>query len=383
MNRLILIGNGFDLAHGLKTSYKDFIENFWEEKADKFINAFINEEEQSKKTGTQNNYFNPEDEVFSFFELHYIPKDIPKEILEKKGQEKMNSFLVFVGANQINYQFKNQFLRQITQNLTLKNWVDIEIEYYKALQECITGGRSILQLNREFLFVKNELIKYLKSEIAKEKPSLESINNLIDSFITIDNIDFGSYTPSKNDTLFLNFNYTNTEKQYVDNLKKGTTGQVKSIHIHGQLDDPDNPIVFGYDDNTDEKQKILISYDKEYLKNIKSFFYKNNNYNDQLQSFIDLGKFEILILGHSCGISDKTILKQLFEHDNCDNIRIYYHKYNNKDIDFSDENDDYSDKIKNISIIFNEITPNRKIISKNECEPLSNISKLLSNPDST
>jgi hypothetical protein len=25
MNRLILMGNGFDLAHGLKTSYKDFI----------------------------------------------------------------------------------------------------------------------------------------------------------------------------------------------------------------------------------------------------------------------------------------------------------------------------------------------------------------------
>jgi len=25
MNRLILLGNGFDLAHGLATSYKDFI----------------------------------------------------------------------------------------------------------------------------------------------------------------------------------------------------------------------------------------------------------------------------------------------------------------------------------------------------------------------
>lgn len=25
MNRLIIIGNGFDLAHGLKTSYNDFI----------------------------------------------------------------------------------------------------------------------------------------------------------------------------------------------------------------------------------------------------------------------------------------------------------------------------------------------------------------------
>ncbi len=29
MNRLILIGNGFDLAHGLKTSYADFIDWYW------------------------------------------------------------------------------------------------------------------------------------------------------------------------------------------------------------------------------------------------------------------------------------------------------------------------------------------------------------------
>ena len=26
MNRIIIVGNGFDLAHGVKTSYKDFIE---------------------------------------------------------------------------------------------------------------------------------------------------------------------------------------------------------------------------------------------------------------------------------------------------------------------------------------------------------------------
>ena len=26
MNRIILIGNGFDLAHGLKTSYQDFLK---------------------------------------------------------------------------------------------------------------------------------------------------------------------------------------------------------------------------------------------------------------------------------------------------------------------------------------------------------------------
>ena len=29
MNRLVLIGNGFDLAHGLKTKYEDFMYWYW------------------------------------------------------------------------------------------------------------------------------------------------------------------------------------------------------------------------------------------------------------------------------------------------------------------------------------------------------------------
>jgi hypothetical protein len=29
MNRLVLIGNGFDQAHDLKTSYGHFIDDFW------------------------------------------------------------------------------------------------------------------------------------------------------------------------------------------------------------------------------------------------------------------------------------------------------------------------------------------------------------------
>ncbi|RPD96775.1 hypothetical protein EGM88_10340 [Aureibaculum marinum] len=29
MNKLIIIGNGFDLAHGLPTSYKHFLNHFW------------------------------------------------------------------------------------------------------------------------------------------------------------------------------------------------------------------------------------------------------------------------------------------------------------------------------------------------------------------
>ena len=31
MNRIIIVGNGFDLAHGLKTKYEDFINWYWKQ----------------------------------------------------------------------------------------------------------------------------------------------------------------------------------------------------------------------------------------------------------------------------------------------------------------------------------------------------------------
>jgi len=45
MNRLILIGNGFDLAHNMKTSYGDFVKDYLYNA----INQFI-------KSGNQENY---------------------------------------------------------------------------------------------------------------------------------------------------------------------------------------------------------------------------------------------------------------------------------------------------------------------------------------
>lgn len=42
MNRLVLIGNGFDLAHGLKTKYEDFINWYWERRVDGFVGNITN-----------------------------------------------------------------------------------------------------------------------------------------------------------------------------------------------------------------------------------------------------------------------------------------------------------------------------------------------------
>ena len=41
MNRIILIGNGFDLAHGLETGYRDFIDDFWITKKQEVRNGLI------------------------------------------------------------------------------------------------------------------------------------------------------------------------------------------------------------------------------------------------------------------------------------------------------------------------------------------------------
>ncbi|MBQ9507830.1 MAG: hypothetical protein IJP65_06790 [Bacteroidales bacterium] len=42
MNRIILIGNGFNLAHGLKTSYADFIDRYWNERVKGFYATISN-----------------------------------------------------------------------------------------------------------------------------------------------------------------------------------------------------------------------------------------------------------------------------------------------------------------------------------------------------
>ena len=46
MNRIILIGNGFDLAHGLKTNYNDFINAFWEKEKQILLNSSGNNDEE-------------------------------------------------------------------------------------------------------------------------------------------------------------------------------------------------------------------------------------------------------------------------------------------------------------------------------------------------
>jgi len=176
--------------------------------------------------------------------------------------------------------------------------------------------------------------------------------------------------------LFLNFNYTETENEYIGyqlRVPKESFGDIEIdiekeiIHIHGNLKDSNNPIIFGYGDEIGKEYlEIENLNDNRFLENIKSIKYLETNNYKRLLNFIDSDKYQIFIMGHSCGISDRTLLSKLFEHDNCVSIKVFYHK---KD----DGTDDFSDAVRNISRNFSKKAVMReKVVNKIDSDHLSN-----------
>lgn len=121
----------------------------------------------------------------------------------------------------------------------------------------------------------------------------------------------------------MNFNYTKTADLYLP-----ANSDIPVNHIHGELDNEQNPVIFGYGDELDEDYKTISNLnDNSYLTNIKSIRYLETDNYRQLLQFIDTGPYQIYIMGHSCGNSDRTLLNTLFEHKNCVSIKPYYYTY--------------------------------------------------------
>jgi hypothetical protein len=378
MNRIILIGNGFDLAHNLHTSYKHFIDDYWNQKSELLLKMF-----DSRITANGNirriREFEDDDIIIrnlghiSYFSLSdvsdkcgyqrfkYLYDQLPKEPESSTG-------LLRVTSRDLNMDIKNKFLEQITEK---QLWVDIEHEYYKAMIECLEekteckweGG--IEQLNKEFSVIQKALEKYLVEEVKKKNISL--FQEIRDKLF-IKKTDYGTAQIDDN-TLFLNFNYTPIGRLYSDYKKSN-----KIIYIHGELDNPENPMIFGYGgDLGNNSEKIDEKNDGRYKENIKRLKYKNVGNYDELLNFLKNGKFEIIIMGLSCGISDRTLLNKLFEHDNCDSIKIFFHQW--KD-DSGNIHDDYNYISSNIDSCFNKKDLfDARVKIKKSCEPLPQLPK--------
>lgn len=166
----------------------------------------------------------------------------------------------------------------------------------------------------------------------------------------------------------LNFNYTTyIESKFRDTLPKvlvnAFDGDQIVHHIHGDLND-ENSIIFGYGDDSDEMYKKLSDKNNNrFLENDKTVKYLGSARYRNFFGFIESAPFQVCIMGHSCGISDRTLLSTIFQHENCVSIKPYF--YENGD------NDDYYEIIKNISRCFDDKKLMRdRVVNKDYCEPL-------------
>jgi len=392
MNRIILIGNGFDLAHGLDTRYTDFIDDLWGKIGIEFIN----------KVGIeQNKYFENEYVIASKTDDFYF------------GGTKINTYEDFalVCANhKFIYQFKNKFLEQISKESDSKSWVDIEEKYYQWLIQT----SNIEKLNADFDEIKKLLVDYLVRQLDKNKKNIvykEKIIQHIKSPILVkelsgkstDSLLYSYYQDKLNpgmvdklnlkkrfpdwsgiiakmintpeQIVFLNFNYTDTEKTYTDRCD---TIKSQCIHIHGELNNEQNPIIFGYGDELDDDYKVIEKKNKkEYLDHIKSIEYLRTDNYKRLLSFVDSDYYQVFIMGHSCGLSDRTLLNTLFEHDKCVSIKPFFYEYYEKEkneagVEVEIKKDNYIELVQNISRNFNDKVKMRdRVVNKTYCTTLT------------
>lgn len=408
MNRLVIIGNGFDLAHGLLTSYKDFINDFWRNLKTEY------------KNGTYSKFIFIDDSRCSILDRSYQCFNDFKENLkiysnrypsEVSLDSKTSSLIGKEGTfkNKPVVEFKNSFFLIINLKDSLNNWVDIENEYYKELKKIVNKNKDenqrfieIKKLHKEFDEVKELLeiylerninqkhlvnnkefkklpefinkftlkhkddyyFNYLKAEFPLEDHThLETLNNLL-------NIQYNkkeTFEALQNNgllitNLFLNFNYTTTIEKYTDEFSNNSydyCGENQFIHIHGELFHENNKIIFGFGDEMDDDYSTIEKLDNnEYLRNFKSFQYSLYANYKNLLDFIESNKFQVFIVGHSCGLSDRILLNTIFEHENCRSIKVFYRE---KD----DGTDNYTNLVQNISRHFNnKALMRKKLVNK-------------------
>jgi hypothetical protein len=358
MNKLFLIGNGFDLAHNLKTGYKDFIIWYFNQAIDSYV----------KNGQYSDQYF-----------IHRIIK-LPPNCLRVTSIEEIHS-LSRKGERGNFINLLGPLPQRIIDDLSSNNWVDLEIIYYQVVLEEIrrvdtdlkTKIRSIEWFNKSLEFLKEKLIEYLKSiEIPNKNINIE--NHFLKEFnknrkekerAEIQKQIFLSNEMTY-DILFVSFNYTNLLSRYKNSGLVLYGLKIDFINIHGSLEDLQNPIIFGYGDEMEEHYKTIENFNEnEFLKNMKSFGYFQSQYYKTILNFINDSEFEVHLMGHSCGISDRVLLNSIFEHRNCKSIQIYYHKK-------SETENNFKELTMNISRHFNKKQLMRdRIVPFNLCLPLS------------
>jgi len=411
MNRLVLIGNGFDLAHGLKTSYADFIDWYWAKRYKELLETHNNVSEDCLLTIQYQ-----ERSAISTYIENQVRYNLIFQGLTTKGKIDW-----IIGNVDEFYSKPSPLFKRILLGLNSKTWGGIEQDYYDILKEYAFRDPNVYPteppikaLNQQLRFLQQLLVEYLQDEAQKKITKIPSIEKAIFAPINTKDVsvfqleqmkehvtywlnegydylldkeqrfgfvpnehmdelelykvkpwskklnDYPQLTRLPNRILLLNFNYTHTPRMYFHN------DVMDYISIHGNLEAPKS-VIFGYGDELDDKFKELKAHkNNACLSHVKSIRYLEAPNYRQMLSFIESEPFQVLIMGHSCGNSDRTLLNTIFEHPNCVSIKPYYYI-----TDKEKGTDNYTELVQHISRNFTDMKLMRdRVVNKTQCEPL-------------
>lgn len=330
MNRLIIVGNGFDLSLRLKTSYNHFLTDYIQELV---ISLFKRSETRMEIVSYEKlgNVLETKDDLIKIKIPDYFFRDDRREtFIEKiKNFENFRDIIKFLNIDG-SVEFESILMRKIYEDYEIKNWIDIEVLYFDTLISLYRSNEGkpdledkLRKYNLKFENLKSKLIEYLTHiEIDFENRNLDFyVDNFIEKLIS------RNTENSKDEILFLSFNYT----QSLEELKKYyiSDNSIKINHIHGSLNNPDS-IIFGFGDEGDKDyNELKDGRSEELLENIKRFHYSLDNKYDELGQFLDSDIYEVWIVGHSCSVSDRTILLEIVQNNNCNSIKIFHYDTQN------------------------------------------------------
>ncbi|MCC6700658.1 MAG: hypothetical protein IT221_03995 [Fluviicola sp.] len=322
-NRIVIIGNGYDRALGMATSYSDFLLDYLKKCIKSAMTApyhsdvFIRIE--------RINYQNNQELWVKIESIESIPR------------------LFEFCKDRVKFSSKSELLELMLDKLDRDNWVDIETLYFNLLVQKVEHIKKTNVLKRDFAPVKrlNEVfeniclalndyitrldkefnIDFLATPLVSLNYAFKEKQTHTKAYIAHQKADNEIGDPEN--ILFLNFNYTNSLYKMFNSTLEMRNHHI--LHIHGQIGNSKNPIIFGYGDDTHHYYKeIEIEDSFDPMLFIKSFHYpKTENYHTLLD-FMSSGKYEVYIVGHSCGLSDRTLLKAIFEDNNCLAIKIFH-----------------------------------------------------------
>ncbi len=301
---ILILGNGFDLAHGLKTKYCDFL-NYCrnKDKYKDFCSSNLWMKHFLNKTIIGNNWINLENEIYNVIvKLSTLPY-----FRNSVSNEKYNETLFLISKDYSNFSFDEveRYFREPT-SLFHNDC------YYVKIKDFI---KFLYNQLREFI----EFFEKYLSEVAISQISLEPNYQL--PFLKSSNLNI------MNILFILNFNYTNTLMSLYENIMDFRQKEsIQTYYIHGKINS--NNIVLGtqfYDNKSTNIPPEFNIFRKHNQRHKYNTIEEYQNLLHIIKTYNDKTKRVFHVIGHSLDKSDAIILKHIFLANKNSIINIYYH----------------------------------------------------------